>query len=243
MFNATGGVFTLKAKNRSNPPAASTFTQNLANGGGGGNGGTGSTTFGARGGQGAASSAGGNGGFGDGGTGGAGGAAGTGSGGGLFNAGTATLTGVTVNVTNNQANGGFGGTGGRGGFGEGGHGGNGGVGGFGGSGFAGNGGNGGAGGSGLGGGIFNNTAATLTIQPRLGRARVPSSPRPRIPSPAIKPTEASEAPVGRRATWSRELADPRAAAQAPPSPVPPEPWVSRASESAVGSTCSPAALP
>ena len=73
-----------------------------------------------------------------------------------------------MNFTNNQANGGIGGMGGRGGFGQGGNGGNGGLGGSGGSGTGGNGGNGGVGGSGLGGGIFNQTTGTLTIQPRLG---------------------------------------------------------------------------
>ena len=124
--------------------------------------------IGAKGGQTSQTGRGGDGGFGVGANGGNGGAAGAGVGGGLDNGGTASFTGITVNFTNNQATGGTGGMGGRGGFGQGGSGGDGGLGGSGATGKGGDGGTGGAGGSGLGGGIFNQTTGTLTIQPRLG---------------------------------------------------------------------------
>jgi len=91
------------------------------------------------------------------GAGGTGSAAGNGDGGGLFNAGTASFTGVTVTFTSNQAASGNGGAGGAaaGGVAQG-------------SATGGDGGDGGEGASGVGGGIFNATTGTLTLEPRLG---------------------------------------------------------------------------
>ena len=169
LSNESGATVLFKAPKNSRSPAASSFTANLATGGGGGAGGKGGAGFGGYGGNGVgAASNGGAGGIGAGENAGFGGAGGSGQGGGLANAGTASFTGITVNFTANQATGGAGGIGATGGQGLGGNGGNGTAGGKGGNAAGGNGGGGGAGGGGFGGAIINSSTGNLTIKPRLG---------------------------------------------------------------------------
>ena len=78
----------------------------------------------------------------------------------LFRSGTASFTGVTVTFTANQAASGTGGSGGTGGAAQGGV--------AQGSATGGDGGDSGEGASGIGGGVFNATTGTLTLEPRLG---------------------------------------------------------------------------
>ena len=115
LFNDAGGTVTFRAATPAKPPAASTFTGNLAPGGAGGPGGASGSARGGTGGQGANLESGGQGGSATGGIGGGGGDGNDGDGGGLFNAGTVSFTGVTVNLSNNKAQSGFGGAGGAGG--------------------------------------------------------------------------------------------------------------------------------
>ncbi len=168
LFNDAGGTVTFRAATPAKPPAASTFTGNVALGGTGSAGGNGGSASGGAGGAGANLHSGGAGGSATGGTGGAGGDANDGDGGGLFNAGTVSFTGVTVNLSNNTAQSGFGGVGGVGGSALGGTGGNGDPGRTGGNATGGTGGAGGEGATGAGGGIFNATTGNLTLKPRLG---------------------------------------------------------------------------
>ncbi len=150
---------------------ATAFLSNLAIGGAGLTGGSGANGVGGAGGNGATNGEnGGNAGTGVAGRGGLGGQGGDGEGGGVFNGIGGVFTNTSIlNLVNNDAIGGHGGNGGTGGFATGGRGGNGGpIQGFnvaaGGEADAGTGGAGGFSGQGQGGGLFNNTGATVTFK-------------------------------------------------------------------------------
>ena len=242
LFNDAGAAVSFRPQKPSKPPGASGFVSNLANGGGGGAGGAGGFSFSGPGGNGGNGSAGGSAGLSFGGAGGLGGAAGNGEGGGLFNAGAASFTGVTVNLTSNQANSGVGGNGGNGGAANGGGGGNagtGGIGGTGGSATGGNGGGGGEGGIGQGGGIFDATTGTLTIQPRLGVKKgtkqakatdVITANQANALSAGLGGAEGRRPPV-RAATPAALRVPPRPAAPAPPA-SPASAWAAASPSSA-----------